>query len=38
MEVTVPADAAPTLEMEVKKGRGSPHLNKDGMPYGSYKD
>jgi plastocyanin len=38
MEVNVTEDEVTTLEMEVKKGRGSPHLNKDGMPYGSYKD
>lgn len=38
MEVNITEDEVTTLEMEVKKGRSSPHLNKDGMPYGSYKD
>jgi plastocyanin len=27
-----------TLELEVKRGREKAHLNKDNMPYGSYKD
>jgi plastocyanin len=38
MEVDIVEDEVTTLEMEIKKGRDSPHLNKDGMPYGSYKD
>lgn len=38
MEVDVVEDEVTTLELEVKRGRQSPHLNKDGMPYGSYKD
>jgi plastocyanin len=25
-----------TVELELKKGRGGPHLKKDGLPYGSY--
>ena len=36
MEVDIVEDEVTTLEMEIKKGRESPHLNKDGMPYGSY--
>jgi plastocyanin len=31
------AEAA-TVELELKKGRGGPHLKKDGMPYGSYEN
>lgn len=38
MDVEVQEDEVTTVEMEVKKGRATPHLNKDGMPYGSYKD
>lgn len=38
MDVEVQEDEVTTVEMEVKKGRSTPHLNKDGMPYGSYKD
>jgi plastocyanin len=38
MDVEVVEDEVTTVEMEVKKGRDAPHLNKDGMPYGSYKD
>jgi plastocyanin len=38
MDVDVVEDEVTTLEMELKKGRETPHLNKDGMPYGSYKD
>jgi plastocyanin len=38
MEVEITEDEVTTLEMEVKRGRDAPHLNKDGMPYGSYKD
>ncbi len=38
MEVEIVEDEVTTLELEVKRGRESPHLNKDGMPYGSYKD
>lgn len=37
-EVEITEDEVTTLEFEVKRGRESPHLNKDGMPYGSYKD
>jgi plastocyanin len=25
-----------TVELELKRGRGGPHLKKDGLPYGSY--
>ncbi|HWO24949.1 MAG TPA: plastocyanin/azurin family copper-binding protein [Kofleriaceae bacterium] len=38
MEVEITADEVTTLELDVKRGREAPHLNKDGMPYGSYKD
>jgi plastocyanin len=38
MDVEITADEVTTLELEVKRGRSAPHLNKDGMPYGSYKD
>lgn len=38
MEVDIVEDEVTTLELEVKRGRSSPHLNKDGMPYGSYRD
>jgi plastocyanin len=38
MDVEVQEDEVTTVEVEVKKGREAPHLNKDGMPYGSYKD
>lgn len=38
MEVDIVADEVTTLELELKRGRESPHLNKDGLPYGSYKD
>ena len=38
--VTAEADVtdaeAATIELELKKGRGGPHLKKDGLPYGSY--
>jgi plastocyanin len=38
--VTAEADVteaeAVTVELEIKKGRGGPHLKKDGLPYGSY--
>lgn len=27
-----------TIELELKRGRTAPHTNKDGMPYGSYKE
>lgn len=37
-DVEVVEDEVTTVELEVKKGRSAPHLNKDGMPYGSYKD
>jgi plastocyanin len=37
-EVDVPEDEVVTVELEVKKGRATPHTNKDGLPYGSYKD
>jgi len=40
--VTVEADVveaeAATVELEIKLGRQLPHTNKDGMPYGSYKE
>ena len=38
MEVEIVEDEVTTLEMEVKRGRATPHTNKDGLPYGSYKD
>jgi plastocyanin len=38
MEVDVVEDEVTTVELEVKRGREAPHLNKDGMPYGSYKE
>jgi plastocyanin len=38
MDVEITEDEVTTLELEVKKGGSRPHLNKDGMPYGSYKD
>ena len=38
--VTAEADVsdaeAATIELDIKKGRGGPHLKKDGLPYGSY--
>ena len=37
-EVDIVEDEVTTVEMEVKRGRESPHTNKDGLPYGSYKD
>jgi plastocyanin len=37
-EVDVADEEVVTVELEVKKGRSIPHTNKDGMPYGSYKD
>jgi plastocyanin len=38
MDVDIIEDEVTTVELEVKKGRDGPHLNKDGMPYGSYKE
>jgi hypothetical protein len=38
MEVEIAEDEVTTLELEVKRGRTGPHLNKEGLPYGSYKD
>jgi plastocyanin len=35
-EAEVSDTEAATLEFELKKGRGGPHLKKDGLPYGSY--
>lgn len=37
-EIEVVAGQATTVELEVKKGRSQPHTNKEGMPYGSYKE
>jgi plastocyanin len=37
-EVDVSDDEVVTVELEVKRGQAGPHTNKDGMPYGSYKD
>lgn len=38
MEVDIVEDEVTTIELEVKRGREAPHTNKDGLPYGSYKD
>jgi hypothetical protein len=35
-EADVNETEAVTVELELKKGRGGPHLKKDGLPYGSY--
>jgi plastocyanin len=35
-EAEVSETEAVTVELELKKGRGGPHLKKDGLPYGSY--
>ena len=35
-ETEVSDTEAATVEIELKRGRGGPHLKKDGMPYGSY--
>jgi plastocyanin len=35
-EADVNEAEAVTVELELKKGRGGPHLKKDGLPYGSY--
>jgi len=35
-ETDVTDAEAATVELELKKGRGGPHLKKDGLPYGSY--
>ena len=35
-ETDVSDAEAATVEIELKRGRGGPHLKKDGMPYGSY--
>jgi plastocyanin len=35
-EADVNDTEAVTVELELKKGRGGPHLKKDGLPYGSY--
>ena len=37
-EVEVADSEAATVELEVKRRGSTPHNNKDGMPYGSYKD
>lgn len=37
-EVDVTDSEVTTAEVELKKGRTAPHVNKDGLPYGSYKD
>jgi plastocyanin len=37
-DVEVTDDAVVTIELEVKKGHARPHTNKDGAPYGSYKE
>jgi plastocyanin len=38
MDVDIVEDEVTTIELEVKRGRSGPHMNKDGLPYGSYKD
>jgi plastocyanin len=35
-EAEVSETEAVTVELELKRGRGGPHLKKDGLPYGSY--
>jgi plastocyanin len=35
-EAEVSDTEAVTVELELKRGRGGPHLKKDGLPYGSY--
>lgn len=35
-ETEVSDTEAATVELELKRGRGGPHLKKDGLPYGSY--
>jgi hypothetical protein len=35
-ETDVSDSEAATVEIELKRGRGGPHLKKDGLPYGSY--
>jgi plastocyanin len=35
-EADVNETEAVTVELELKRGRGGPHLKKDGLPYGSY--
>jgi plastocyanin len=35
-EVEVSETDVATVELELKKGRSSPHTKKDGLPYGSY--
>jgi plastocyanin len=35
-ETDVSDTEAATVEIELKRGRGGPHLKKDGLPYGSY--
>ena len=37
-EVEVVDSEAATVELEVTRRGSTPHMNKDGMPYGSYKD
>lgn len=37
-EVEVADSEAATVELEVKRRGSTPHTNKDGLPYGSYKD
>jgi plastocyanin len=37
-EIEVTEGEAASLELELKPGRASQHQNKDGLPYGSYKD
>jgi plastocyanin len=38
LEIDVGEGDSATLEFELKQGRPGPHTNKDGIPYGSYKD
>ena len=38
MEVDVAENEATTVELEVTRRGSTPHTNKDGLPYGSYKD
>jgi plastocyanin len=37
-EIEVTEGEAASVELELKPGRAGPHQNKDGLPYGSYKD
>jgi plastocyanin len=37
-EIEVTEGGAASIEIELKAGKSGPHNNKDGLPYGSYKD